>query len=176
LRYDGCSAVAAIQHSDINSLLHGVIRSLATTRLHKAVLQAVLIFIVHVSTMLMHLHISYGYSNMIGVALVHFPFLPRSQGETGGGDGDDVARFDELLAPSTTGEPSPLDDEEFVAATMPDVCESCDRLTGRLSNFSRSSVNSGVENSGLQVGLQVGCGISTMVARQSLVDPEQPMG
>jgi hypothetical protein len=135
LRYDGCSAVAAIQHSDINSLLHGVIRSLATTRLHKAVLQAVLIFIVHVSTMLMHLHISYGYSNMIGVALVHFPFLPRSQGETGGGDGDDVARFDELLAPSTTGEPSPLDDEEFVAATMPDVCESCDRLTGRHFKF-----------------------------------------
>jgi hypothetical protein len=109
LRYDGCSAVAAIQHSDINSLLHGVIRSLATTRLHKAVLQAVLIFIVHVSTMLMHLHISYGYSNMIGVALVHFPFLPRSQGETGGGDGDDVARFDELLA--------------------------CDRLTGRHFKF-----------------------------------------
>jgi hypothetical protein len=69
--------------------------------------------------------------------LDYFPSPPRSQGETGGGDGeDDVATIpDELLGPSTTGEPSPLDGEGFAAATMLDVCEFCGRLTGRHFKF-----------------------------------------
>lgn len=85
----------------------------------------------------MNAHISYCYADMIGeharrqspffflLMLDWFPFPARSQGETGCGDGDDVARIDGLLGPSTMGEPSSLDDEQFAAATVSDGCGFC---------------------------------------------------
>ena len=59
-----------------------------------------------------------------------FPFPARSQGETGCGDGDTVARIDELLGSPTMGEPSSLDDGQVAAATVPDGCGFC---CGRLA-------------------------------------------
>jgi hypothetical protein len=55
--------------------------------------------------------------------------LVTSVGETGGGDGDNLAAgsLDELLGPSRTGGRSPLNDEELAAASTPDGRPFCGR-------------------------------------------------
>jgi hypothetical protein len=93
----------------------------------------------------------------------------RSQGETGGGDGDDLAAgiVDELLGPPTTGETSSLSDAELASATMPDGRPFCGRkkLAGRhleglpvRSDGALATLASGVLGSASWLCVLEGCG------------------